>query len=107
LIDLARYYSPRPGAIRLEELKRSDSSKDVSAPGEKEPSSNLDWWTEFHEQVARLPEEEREVFELKWYHRLKRAEVAMVLGLSETTVRYRWLAARLRMRQFMQDRLPA
>jgi RNA polymerase sigma-70 factor (ECF subfamily) len=50
--------------------------------------------TTFHEQVAALPAEEREVFELLWYHELPLAEAAELLGVSEPTVKRRHLRAR-------------
>ena len=57
--------------------------------------SRLAVWTEFHRQVADLPEEDREVFDLLWYQGLTQAEAAAVLGISERTVSRRWISARL------------
>lgn len=57
--------------------------------------SNLLQWTEFHQQVDGLPEDEREVFSLIFYEDLSHAEVAAVLGVSVRTVIRRWQAARV------------
>jgi RNA polymerase sigma-70 factor (ECF subfamily) len=51
-------------------------------------------WTEFHEQVDALPEEEREVFNLVWYQQLTHEQAAGVLGVTTRTVRRRWQDAR-------------
>lgn len=58
-----------------------------------EPSSIVEW-TEFHEQVEALPDEEREVFSLTWYEGLSQAEIAGVLGVGVRTVKRRWQSAR-------------
>src|SRR5262245_56452075 len=63
-------------------------------------SSTLDgeklWrWSEFHEAVARLPDELRAVFDLLWYQGLRQAETAELLRVSVPTVKLRWMKARL------------
>jgi RNA polymerase sigma factor (sigma-70 family) len=57
-------------------------------------------WAEFHARVEGLPAEERDAFDLLWYHQLTHAEAAELLGVSESTVRRRWTAARLRLRDY-------
>jgi RNA polymerase sigma factor (sigma-70 family) len=52
-------------------------------------------WAEFHRHVGRLPEAEREVFDLVWYQRLTQEDAAAVLGVSLRTLKRRWQAARL------------
>ena len=54
-------------------------------------------WTEFHEQVRALPEEEQEVFNLVWYEQLTQEQAAEVLGVTTRTVRRRWQDARYRL----------
>ena len=49
-----------------------------------------------------LPEEEREAFDLRWYQGLTQAEAALVLNVSEATVKRRWLAARARLGHFLR-----
>jgi RNA polymerase sigma factor (sigma-70 family) len=108
LIDLARHYS-RPVARPLEECRTKGSDQIAQEPEESDSTydpSKLARWTEFHEQVERLPKEERDVFDLIWYHGTNRVQAARTLGVSEATVKRRWLAARLRLRSLMQDRLP-
>jgi RNA polymerase sigma-70 factor (ECF subfamily) len=56
-------------------------------------------WTEFHEAVARLPDDLRAVFDLLWYQELSQAEAAALLGVAVPTVKLRWMKARLRVQQ--------
>jgi RNA polymerase sigma factor (sigma-70 family) len=58
-----------------------------------EPSSIVEW-TEFHEQVEALPDEEREVFTLTWYEGMSQGEIANLLGIGIRTVKRRWQFAR-------------
>src|SRR5262249_27710655 len=75
-----------------------------AGPRHEPSSSTLDGeevrrWTEFHEAVARLPDELRAVFDLLWYQGLTQAEAAALLGLAVPTVKLRWLKARLQVQQ--------
>jgi RNA polymerase sigma-70 factor (ECF subfamily) len=70
-----------------------------------EPSSStldgekLRCWTEFHEAVARLPDDLRAVFDLLWYQELSQAKAAELLGIAVPTVKLRWMKARLQVQQ--------
>jgi RNA polymerase sigma factor (sigma-70 family) len=55
--------------------------------------ARLALWTEFHEKVARLSEQERAVFEMHYYLELPQAEIAKVLELHPRKVSYLWIAA--------------
>jgi RNA polymerase sigma factor (sigma-70 family) len=55
--------------------------------------ARLALWSEFHAQVANLPEDERKVFELHYYLELPQAEIARVLGLHPRKVSYLWIAS--------------
>jgi len=93
LIDLARHYY---GAEGIGASHHTDGEKAVeSAPHDHFIPENLESWTEFHEQVERLPDEQRDVVSLLWYEGLSQPEAARVLGISLATVKRRWQAARL------------
>ena len=62
-----------------------------------EKPEDISDWTEFHERVEGLPEEEREVVDLVYYDGLPHEEVAKLLGISERTVRRRWQSAKVRL----------
>jgi RNA polymerase sigma-70 factor (ECF subfamily) len=59
----------------------------------------LQRWTEFHEAVARLPDDLRAVFDLLWYQGMSQAEAAELLGIAVPTVKLRWMKARLQVQQ--------
>ncbi|MFO0881717.1 MAG: sigma-70 family RNA polymerase sigma factor [Gemmataceae bacterium] len=110
LLDLARRHQgphglganhESVGAAPGEESGRAaDPADQTHDPG------RLAEWTDFHHQVEQLPEEERETFDLLFYEALPQADAAQVLGISEATLRRRWLSARLRLQEQLQRELP-
>jgi len=50
-------------------------------------------WTEFHNKVTGLSEDQRTVFELHYYLGLPQAEIARTLNLHPRKVSYLWIAA--------------
>ena len=74
----------------------------TNAPGgEQDDPQRLALWTEFHRQAEGMPEEEKAVFDLVWYHGMQQEAAATVLGISVRTVKTRWRNARL----FLHDKL--
>jgi RNA polymerase sigma factor (sigma-70 family) len=72
-----------------------------AAAGSSGGKLSLADWTAFHEGVAKLPEDEREVFDLLWYQELPQPEAAEVLGVSLPTVKRRWQAARMKLMEWL------
>jgi RNA polymerase sigma factor (sigma-70 family) len=91
LIELCKYYQDRPqGSIG------SEPSVDLPPESpERISPKELRGWALFHDSVEALPESQREVFELIWYHEMTRAQAAAVLEMTEQQVRRLWRAARL------------
>lgn len=50
-------------------------------------------WTEFHQKVAALPDDERAVFEMHYYLDVPQAEIAALLNLHPRKVSRLWVAA--------------
>jgi RNA polymerase sigma-70 factor (ECF subfamily) len=75
-------------------------------PSSQEPS-RIAAWTEFHEKIAALPAEAREVFCLIWYEGLTQAQVAEILDVDVRTVRNRWQKARLALAEILHGQPPA
>ena len=100
LLDLARHYKGPEGLAAHHDSGRVANPQEVcqqaEAPSSLDPG-RLAQWTELHEKIANLPDEEKEVVELIWYQGLTQMEVAQVLGVSERTVRRWWQAARLKL----------
>jgi RNA polymerase sigma-70 factor (ECF subfamily) len=112
LLDLAKhYYGPRGQGAHHHTNPGGDSSgyhglnpadpADLSG----EPS-RLAAWSEFHQQIEALPEEEREVFDLLWYQGLSQAEASELLHVSERTIKRRWQTARLKLHEALQGEMP-
>lgn len=60
---------------------------------------DLTAWARFHAEVENLPAEELEVFNLLYYEGLTQEEAARVLGISFRTLKRRWQAAKLRLKE--------
>jgi len=88
----------RPATLPL------DGALSDTGPRHEPSSSTLDVekvqrWTEFHEAVARLPDDLRAVFDLLWYQEMSQAEAAALLGIAVRTVKLRWMKGRLQVQQ--------
>jgi RNA polymerase sigma-70 factor (ECF subfamily) len=96
LIDLARqYYGPHGIGANYDSQVAKDSRG--PQPAEKadlshEPSS-LAQWSELHQHIDHLPEEERQVVDLIFYQGMAQAEAAEVLNVSVRTLQRRWHTA--------------
>jgi RNA polymerase sigma-70 factor (ECF subfamily) len=114
LHDLAKHYYGPHGmgtnhATAAWKSPCDDGSNGATAReplGADEDPASLAAWAEFHHQVERLPEEEREVFDLLWYQELSQAEAAELLNVSQRTVKRRWASARLRLHKVLGETLP-
>ncbi len=109
LIDLSRRHQGPEGiganhASGMADAAPADSSAAGWDPSGTEPSpEELERWTEFHVRVEGLPAEDREVFDLLWYHELTQEEAAAALAISLTTLKRRWMAARLSLQAVAQE----
>jgi RNA polymerase sigma-70 factor (ECF subfamily) len=63
-------------------------------------------WGDFHQAVASLGEEDRELFDLLWYQGLTQRATAGILGVSERTIYNRWLLAKERLGGSLGGHLP-
>jgi RNA polymerase sigma factor (sigma-70 family) len=101
LIDLARRYYGSEGMGSHHDTAAGRPEGEMTPKYERADSSNepsdLAEWTEFHEQVDLLPHEEKEVFNLVWYHQMPHEQVAETLGVTTRTIRRRWQDARYRL----------
>jgi RNA polymerase sigma-70 factor (ECF subfamily) len=97
LLDMARTQS-KADKRQARALAKADSSgsdgQPVLDPGDdtNEPS-RLAIWTEFHEEVEKLPENQRLVFDLHYVGEFSQLEVAQLLNLHPKKVSRLWLSA--------------
>jgi RNA polymerase sigma-70 factor (ECF subfamily) len=111
LIDLTRRHCGREGIGAAHETHFPATERD-GRPADRcdraeltlEPQ-RLAQWQEFHTRVDQLPEEERETFDLLWYHGMSQEEAAAMLDVSVRTVKRRWRSARLRLHEVLGEEL--
>jgi DNA-directed RNA polymerase specialized sigma24 family protein len=101
LIDLARHHTSRGGAARVFDPVTSDFG---TAGGES--PAELELWANFHAAVDHLPDDQREVFALLYYHGQTREQAALLLGVAERTVYRRWASACAELSERLGDQLP-
>lgn len=110
LIDLCRHYQGPlgVGANHHTQVKRQNPEQTAPPPAYDQAEVSADprrmhEWSEFHQCVESLPDREREIFELLWYHELPQQEVAEMTGLSTRQIKRIWRSAKL----LLHDRLQA
>ncbi len=100
LIDMSRHYFGAQGMganqVRVSNSTDAEGGSPIDFQGDEtnEPQK-LGRWTEFHQYVEGLDDEERTLFDLLWYQGLSLDAAAQIMGSSERTTRRRWKAARL------------
>jgi RNA polymerase sigma-70 factor (ECF subfamily) len=98
LLDLAKHhFGPEGGAANHHTDRQPADDKGGVLRKIGEEPEDLSGWTEFHLQVEQLPPDEQEVVNLLFYEGLQQEQAAKVLGVSYSTVKRRWQAARLRL----------
>jgi RNA polymerase sigma factor (sigma-70 family) len=112
LIDVARKFSGPEGIGANQDtnagrdgqssggVPRYEKAQDTAGP------ATLLLWTEFHQHVGQLPDEEREIFDLIFYQELSQADAAQMVGVSERTIKRRWRSAKLLLHDVMDGELP-
>ena len=106
MIDLARHYYGVYGQGALHHTdpgrRAADDSGGVLARASlADRPEDLLAWTNFHEAVEKLPDDERETFSLVWYGGLSQRDAAGLMGVSERTVIRRMNRARLAMHDLL------
>ena len=61
---------------------------------------------ELYQQIVDLPQLEREVVDLLYFHGLSQTEAASHMGINERTVRRHWTIARARLFHALKENLP-
>lgn len=112
LLDMARhYYGPLGiGTHHESNLHLENSGGDLVPRRELaitgEAPEEAERWTAFHEAIAKLDAEEREVFSLTFYHGWGQKDIAELIHKDERTVRRRWRNACLHLNDLLKGQLP-
>lgn len=69
-------------------------------------NSDLDHWFSFHETVLKLPELERDIFCLVFYHGIDKEAIAEMYGKDSRTIRRWYCNAITQLQEKLQDKLP-
>jgi len=95
LIDLTRHFLGPLGQGANYESVFGGTGDDGPAfdPVDARSIEDLERWRVLHEEVARLPAEEREVFGLTFYHGWTQEKIAELFGRDARTVRRYWQSA--------------
>jgi RNA polymerase sigma-70 factor (ECF subfamily) len=109
LMDLARHYFGPSGqgtnqvvAVQSNEDSSAEALQPEPLDRSSEPAKIL-YWTEFHNKVEALPALERATVDLLWYHGMTQEEAAGVLNISLASLKRHWMAARLRLQDYLRD----
>jgi RNA polymerase sigma-70 factor (ECF subfamily) len=111
LIDQARHFYGPLGAGAHHASTPPAAPGDSAAPRHEPVDASHDpghlaEWCELHQQIERLPADERETVELIYYQGLQQNEAAELIGVSVRTVQRRWQTALLKLHQVLQGGLP-
>lgn len=99
--DVRHFYGLAAIQIRCELIELCHHCQGLGDPSSEDfradrvAVNELQQWALFHNSVDALPGDQREVFELIWYHELNRDEAAELLGVPLPQVRRLWRSARL------------
>lgn len=105
LVALCRHCQ-EPGGIDRRDihiLRQAADGNATETERERAAARELDRWALLHDSIDALPEAQREVFELIWYHEMTRGEAAELLGLPPAEVRRLWRSARLNLHTLLGD----
>jgi RNA polymerase sigma-70 factor (ECF subfamily) len=107
LLDLARHHcaAHRPGMQHASQLRAEGRAPEPADPGDD--PAELERWCRFHQEVEKLPVEEREVVGLLYYHGWQQAQAAGLLHITERTVRRRWRSAMARLHDALEESPPS
>jgi RNA polymerase sigma-70 factor (ECF subfamily) len=111
--DFFRLAAQRIRWLLLDQAKRIDKEGDRPTAGRPDyappDGSKPDLppaLTALYEQIEQLPEPEREVVDLLYFHGLTQAEAATYLDVSERTIRRRWTVAKVKLYEGLKFLLP-
>jgi len=93
LLDLGRhFYGPEGEGANLASVHEDpgESRPGFEPPDRRDDDNDLERWCQFHQEVEKLPAQEREIVGLIYYHGWTQAQVAELFQVNVRTVRRWW-----------------
>jgi RNA polymerase sigma factor (TIGR02999 family) len=84
------------------ELLENRPPREAGEPPEGDAAAALD---ALYRQIDALPEKEREVVDLLYFHGFSQRDAALLLGVAERSVRRYWAAARVKLMQGLEGQV--
>jgi RNA polymerase sigma factor (sigma-70 family) len=105
LLDVTKQlYGPYGDAAHHASIDPDDSAAGrLLEPAAEEDEREFEKWCLFHQQVEKLPAEEREVVGLIFYHAWKQQQVAEMFGVTVRTVQRWWRSALGQLQDVLSD----
>lgn len=114
LIDMARHYEGAHGLGHHHQTQRPVRSEDSSGGSDRFEAAEVTndphavaVWSELHETIEQLPDDQREVTELLWYHGMTQQDAADLLKVDVRTIKRRWRSARIYLHDKLHGELPS
>jgi RNA polymerase sigma-70 factor (ECF subfamily) len=103
LLDLARhFYGPEGQGAHHASHFANDGPAQPEPADRPDAPDELQQWSAFHDEVAKLPAQEREFVGLIYYHGWTQAQVAELFQVSVRTVQRRWESALVKLHRTLQ-----
>ncbi len=96
-------YTIAANLCRDHQRKRKALPLEAGAEGFVEPMEQVEEALDIRKALARLPEELRTVVILSYFQGCKKKEIAQILGIGESLVRYRLNRALVEMRKLLEE----
>jgi RNA polymerase sigma-70 factor (ECF subfamily) len=106
LLDLTRHFFGPRGPARFHAATENADAEPSAFVDRREDPDDLERWAAFHLAVERLPNDEREVVNLIFYHGWDQAGVAELFGVSKRTIRRMWHSACVQLNGELAGDLP-
>ncbi|MEX0937846.1 MAG: sigma-70 family RNA polymerase sigma factor [Pirellulales bacterium] len=113
LIDMCRHYHGPHGLGANHFTQRRPAAAEGSVQPQlydraevSQDPRRMQEWAEFHVAVQELPQREREVVDLLWYHEMNQEEAAKLLDVSPRHVKRLWRSAKLLLHQRLHGEIP-
>ena len=98
LLDMADRQT-RLGRRETHGLAESASTEASAVEQRTDDQLQLAMWTEFHSRVPKLPDDERQVFEMHYYLEIPQAEISQLTNIAPRQVSRLWIKAIERLTQ--------